>query len=51
LDLNTVLVQIAVLAWLFLGEPPGLRQVVGLALAAVGLLLAHVRPARGQDSM
>ena len=43
---NTMLVQIAVLAWLFLGEPLGLRQVAGLALAAAGIFLAQVRPPR-----
>jgi drug/metabolite transporter (DMT)-like permease len=43
---NTMLVQIAVLAWLFLGEPLGLREVAGLALAAVGIFLAHLTPAR-----
>jgi drug/metabolite transporter (DMT)-like permease len=43
---NTMLVQIAVLAWLFLGEPLGVRQVAGLALATVGIFLAHVRRSR-----
>jgi len=41
---NTMLVQIAVLAWLFLGEQPALRGVVGLILATVGILIAHLRP-------
>jgi drug/metabolite transporter (DMT)-like permease len=47
---NTMLVQIAVLAWLFLGEPLGPRQVAGLALAAVGIFLAHVRSRRERPS-
>ena len=38
---STMLVQIAVLAWVFLGEQPGWRGVVGLMLAAVGVLIAH----------
>jgi drug/metabolite transporter (DMT)-like permease len=42
LDLNTVLVQIAVLAWLFLGEPLSGQQVVGMALAGVGTLLVQL---------
>jgi drug/metabolite transporter (DMT)-like permease len=42
---NTMLVQIAVLAWLFLGEGLALRDVVGLILAAVGILITHLKPA------
>ena len=41
---NTMLVQITVLAWLFLGEAPCTRQAAGLALAAAGICLAHVTP-------
>ncbi len=40
---NTMLIQIAVLAWLFLGEPLGLRQLAGLTLAAVGVLVVQLR--------
>lgn len=40
---NTMLIQIAVLAWLFLGEQLALREVLGLILAAVGILLASLR--------
>ena len=48
---NTMLVQIAVLAWLFLGERLVLRDVAGLALAMVGMLMVHVEPSRsGQNS-
>lgn len=43
---NTMLVQIAVLAWLFLGERLDGSDVLGLVLASVGVLLAQVaRPA------
>ena len=35
---NTMLVQIAILAWLFLGEPISLRQGAGLMLAVLGVL-------------
>lgn len=40
---NTMLVQIAVLAWLFLDEPLGVRQVVAFALVVVGTLVVQVR--------
>jgi drug/metabolite transporter (DMT)-like permease len=41
---NTMLVQIAVLAWLFLGEVLVVRDVVGLVLAAAGILIANLKP-------
>ena len=41
---NTMLIQIAVLAWLFLGERPTVVQIGGLVLATVGVLLVQVRP-------
>lgn len=40
---NTILIQIAILAWLFLGERPGPRELAGLALAAVGALVVQAR--------
>jgi drug/metabolite transporter (DMT)-like permease len=40
---STMLIQIAVLAWLFLGEPLGGRQITGLSLAALGVLLVQLR--------
>lgn len=40
---NTMLIQIAVLAWLFLGEPLGWKEALGIALAAVGALLVQLR--------
>jgi drug/metabolite transporter (DMT)-like permease len=39
---NTMLVQIAVLAWLFLGEQLTALDVAGLALAAVGVLVVQI---------
>ena len=39
---NTMLIQIAVLAWLFLDEPLGVRQVAGLVLASLGTLVVQV---------
>lgn len=39
---NTMLVQIALLAWLFLGESLGLKELAGLLLAALGTLAAQL---------
>jgi drug/metabolite transporter (DMT)-like permease len=49
---NTMLVQIAVLAWLFLGERLVLREVAALVLAMVGVLIVQVarpRPPTGRS--
>jgi drug/metabolite transporter (DMT)-like permease len=43
---NTMLAQIAVLAWLFLGERIAPCDVVGLVLAMAGILIAQVRRAK-----
>ena len=40
---NTMLVQIAILAWLFLGEKPGWLEIVGLVAVAGGTLLVQLR--------
>jgi drug/metabolite transporter (DMT)-like permease len=40
---NTMLFQIAVLAWLFLDEPLGWRQVLGMVLATLGTLLVQIQ--------
>jgi drug/metabolite transporter (DMT)-like permease len=40
---NTMLFQIAILAWLFLDEPLGWRQILGMVLAALGTLLVQIR--------
>jgi drug/metabolite transporter (DMT)-like permease len=39
---NTMLIQIAILAWIFLGESLGARQVTGLLLASAGTLLVQL---------
>lgn len=41
---NAMLVQIAVLAWLFLGEQLNLNNVIGLVLATLGVLFVQVAP-------
>jgi len=43
---NTMLIQIAILAWVFLGEQHGLVDIIGLALVAIGSLLANLKPVR-----
>jgi len=40
---NTMLIQIAILAWVVLGEPMGWKEALGIALAAVGALLVQLR--------
>ncbi len=40
---NTMLFQIAILAWAFLGEGLTLRQVLGMVLAALGTLVVQMR--------
>jgi drug/metabolite transporter (DMT)-like permease len=40
---NTMLVHVAVLAWIFLGERPGARAMFGLVLVAGGVVLVHLR--------
>lgn len=39
---NTMLIQIALLAWLFLGESLGVRELLGLLLAALGTLVVQL---------
>lgn len=40
---STMLIQIALLAWLFLGEQVTWREGIGLALAGVGVLMVQLR--------
>jgi drug/metabolite transporter (DMT)-like permease len=40
---NTMLAQIAILAWLFLGEPLTGQKITGMVLAGIGALLAQLR--------
>jgi drug/metabolite transporter (DMT)-like permease len=40
---NTMLIQIAVLAWIFLGERLNWQEMLGLGLAAVGVLAVQIR--------
>ena len=40
---NTMLIQIAVLAWLFLGERMNWQEGIGLVVAGIGALVAQIR--------
>lgn len=40
---NTMLVQIAVLAWIFLGEAPGVVGIVGIVVVSIGAFVAQLR--------
>jgi len=46
---NTMLVQIAVLAWLFLGEPMSVREAIGLILAVIGVLFVQLFGDRSKE--
>lgn len=39
---GTMLPQIAILAWIFLGEPLNLRQILGLGLVTIGIIIVQV---------
>lgn len=43
---NAMLIEIAALAWIFLGEALNAREIAGLALAGVGMLGVQARQAR-----
>jgi drug/metabolite transporter (DMT)-like permease len=44
---NTMLVQVAVLSWLFLDESLGWREIVGIGLSGLGTLLVQIRRPKG----
>jgi len=48
---NTMLIQIAVLAWVFLGENMNARQALGLVLAAAGTLVVQLAGGRRRPMM
>jgi len=43
---NSMLIQITLLAWIFLGESISLIGVVGLVISVVGLFLVNWQPAK-----
>ena len=47
---NTMLIQISLLAWLFLGERLSWVGVVGLVIASAGTILVNLRPGKQQSA-
>lgn len=43
---NTMLIQIALLAWLFLGETISFQQGVGMVIASIGMLMVQLRSSK-----
>lgn len=41
---NTMLVQIAALAWVFLGEVPSIVQIIGILAVTIGIIGSQIRP-------
>lgn len=46
---NTMLIQIAVLAWVFLDEPLGIPEGIGIALVTVGVFMAQAASPRRRE--
>ena len=46
---NTMLIQIAILAWLFLGEPISVREGAGLMLAVIGVIGVQLAGVRSKE--
>lgn len=40
---NSMLIQIAILAWIFLGEKLDAKEIIGLTLAAIGVLIVQLK--------
>jgi drug/metabolite transporter (DMT)-like permease len=40
---GTMLIQIAILAWIFLGEGITLQEIIGMAVAAIGAVLVQIK--------
>ena len=47
---GTMLPQIAILTWIFLDEPLNLRQIMGLGLVAIGIIIVQVWKGKKQNS-
>lgn len=48
---NTILIQIALLAWIFLDAPLGARQIVALVLATIGSAAVQLFRARPRNTL
>jgi drug/metabolite transporter (DMT)-like permease len=40
---NTMMIQIPILAWLFLDEDPTALEILGMVLAGVGILIVQIK--------
>ena len=40
---STMLIQIGILAWIFLGDSLSLQEIIGMAIAAVGIILVQLK--------
>jgi len=47
---NTMLVQIAFLAWIFLGEPPGVAGIVGILVVTTGVVMTQLPDRAGNPT-
>ncbi len=45
---NTMVIQIAGLAWLYLDERPGTSQIIGVLIVSIGVFLAQAASSRGK---
>lgn len=43
---NSMMIQIAVLAWMFLDEPLGIAEIIGIVLVSIGVFFTQVIPTR-----
>ena len=48
---NTMLIQIALLAWVFLGEAPGIMGLLGIATVSAGVYLTQRRARAGATNV
>lgn len=46
---GTMLIQIAILAWIFLGEGISFKEIIGMSIAAIGALLVQLRVRRIEE--
>ena len=47
---STMLIQIGILAWIFLGDSLNLQEIIGMLIAAVGVMLVQLKGRRGQPT-
>ncbi|MAU13446.1 MAG: hypothetical protein CL607_26750 [Anaerolineaceae bacterium] len=47
---STMLIQIGILAWIFLGDSLSLQEIIGMLIAAVGVMLVQLKGRRSQPA-